>query len=103
MPHSLHRSIPLLILGKKKNSTFYPNVFKYFSYCPLKKISMALQMKLADDGFFVVLVLGMALGKVIYGAKFNLKNRMGRGADRRAGETFEVIGPFSSNMQAHIY
>ena len=28
---------------------------------------------------------------------------MCRGADRRAGETFEVIGPFSSNMQAHIY
>ena len=54
-------------------------------------------------GFFVVLVLGMASGKVICGAKFNLKNRMCRGADRRAGETFEVIGPFSSNMQAHIY
>lgn len=36
MPHSFHRSIPLLIL-EKKNSNFYPNVFKYFPYHPLKK------------------------------------------------------------------
>lgn len=41
--------------------------------------------------------------KVIYGAKFNLENRMGRGADRRAGETLDVIGPLSKNTQARTY
>lgn len=46
---------------------------------------MALQMKLADDGFFVFLVLGMALGKVIYGAKFNLKTGWAEGQTGELG------------------
>lgn len=102
MPHSFHRSMALLI-PEKKIILFIQMFSNTFPHLPLKKISMILQMKLAANGFFVVFILGMASGKVIYGTKFNLKNRMGRGADRRAGETFEVIGPFSSNMQAHFY
>lgn len=64
---------------------------------------MALQMKLADDSFFCFSCLGDGIRQELFMEQVQPEKQDGQRGRQESWETFEVIGPFSSNMQAHIY